>query len=536
MSAAKAAITTFSETSLVPDERFNWDAYEARLFRGELFMGYFNNVAYRSSVLPFANVYKREYALYKHIRSIYNPVGRQSDVVTSKIYGGTLDLELLKKGAVPINGGDDALRNALRQLWVDSNWGTQKSLYVRMGTIIGDSFLKLVDDRQREKVRIEVLDARKVREIIKDPVGNIKAATIEYIKTETDDQGKEKEFVYKEAIDKEWFRTFKDDEPFAFFEDVNGAPVFEWPNEYGFVPLVHVQHKDVGLKYGAPPFHNTLGKIDELNDAASILNDNVRKAVGIVWFMPGMKKANLEISGQLDDATSTTEATAQKDKVPMLFGGTSQNPQNPFPMVPNIDIAAAGQNILNMLAEIERDMPELSLHRLREGGNQTAPGVRAAWNDAIERIVEARGNYDNGLVRAQQMGVAIGGYRNYQGFTGFDLNSFDAGRLEHTIAERPVIDDALSKNDKVTFLMGLPEQPAKARLILEEMEYPEDQIITIVQELQASQEATTRAAMRGFAETVFGNGANGSSSSNGAGEQDAPMEEMDAPEANPEPA
>jgi hypothetical protein len=522
VSAARAAIHTFNELALVPDEGYRWDDYTARLFRYTLFMAYFNNIEYRQSVIRFANVYKKEYDLYKHIRSIYNPVGRQNDVYVSKVYGGSLDLELLAKGAIPIAGGDPSLRDAIRQLWINSNWGTQKSLYVRLGAMQGDVFLKVVDDRQRSKVRLEVVDSRKIKDMVKDETGNLKAVTIEYIKT--DAAGKE--YVYSETIDKAMFRTFRDGDPYAFFEDVNGTPVSEWANEYGFVPLVHVRHKDVGQVYGAPPFHNSIGKIDELNDAASILNDNIRKAVNIVWFMPGMRKQDLVVAGQLDDGTGTTDPSAQKDKIPMLFGGSSQNPQNPFPMVPNIDIASAAQNVQNIIAEIERDMPELSLHRMREGGNVTAPGVRAGWNDAIERIIEARGNYDDGLMRAQQMVISIGGYRGYPGFERYDLNSYEQGDLEHTIAERPVIDDALSRNEKVTFLMTLPDQPAKARLVLEELSYSEEKIEQIVSELQASQEATTRAGIRGFAEAVFGGESDADATT-----EDRPMEEIDAPEA-----
>jgi hypothetical protein len=79
--------------------------------------------------------------------------------------------------------------------------------------------------------------------------------------------------------------------------------------------------------------------------------------------------------------------------------------------------------------------------------------VRAAYDDGVSRIREARGNYDAGLVEAQKMAIAIGGYRGYKGFEGFSLASLDTGQADHQIAQRPVIDDTLGIAEQVSLTL-----------------------------------------------------------------------------------
>ena len=59
------------------------------------------------------------------------------------------------------------------------------------------------------------------------------------------------------------------------------------------------------------------------------------------------------------------------------------------------------------------------------------------YQDVIDKVMEARGNYDAALVRAQQMALSIGGLRGY--FEGFRLESYEAGDEEHRIGDRPVL-------------------------------------------------------------------------------------------------
>jgi hypothetical protein len=483
VAATRAAAIAFNQQGLIPSERFTWDDYNSRLSRYAIAEGYYSNVVYDAAETYSARL-KSYNKLYTHLRPIYNPVYRLVESYTAKVYGGSLDFGDLSTGAIPILMASDPLKDAIRQLWIWSNWRIQKGLYVRTGANLGDVFLKVVDEPDKEKVRMEVLHPGKVAEIETDAVGNVKSVVIQYTKMETVN-GAEKDYTYTETIDENEFVTAKDGAEFPFYKDANGKPVSRWENPYGFVPLVKVKHKDVGMQWGANAYPAQMGKINELNDAASLLNDQVRKAINLVWYFAGVK-------GKPSVDTSADE----KDKVPAVYGPEGSQP---YPMIGNIDITAAGVNVDRMLLELERDMPELALHRLRDGGNLTAPGVRSAYSDAIDRFTEAQGIYDDGLIRAQKMAVSIGGLRGYEGFQSFNLNSFDAGDLEHYIKDRPIVADELSKSERI---QALQAADAPIWLIMEELDFDQEKIDEVV----AEKEKAAREAARGFAQGVFGEG------------------------------
>lgn len=489
----------YNEKALVPIEDLGaWD--ESRLFRYRFCDGYYNNIAY-SSLAQFAAQHKSNRKLYKHIRSIYNPVQRIVDLYVAKVYGGALDMETLKTGAIPIVGADEALTNALRQLWIWSNWSTRKSLYVRYGALYGDTVIKIVDEPDKEKVRMEVLHPGRIKDIKLDSVGNVKKVVIEYERDEKLSYDRfgllplksMRTYTYREEIDGDWFATFKNDEPFAFYNNSDGEPVSRWPNEYGFVPIVLGNHKDMGLRWGTNSFHGQVGKIDELNDAASLLNDQIRKVVDPLWYLAGVKNPGKELTAQ--KGHTAVEELERRDTLDLLHGPLGSQP---YPMIAPIAIADALANIQSMLNELENDLPELALHRLREGGNLTAPGVEAGYSDAIGRITEASGNYNDALVRAQQMAVSIGGLRRYRGFEAFDLDSYADGDLEHYIGDRPVIKDKLSESERMQILQSRDDVPIW--LLLTEMGFDQDTIDRVV----ADEEARTRNAVRGAMDSIFG--------------------------------
>lgn len=480
MTALNAGITAFREDSLIPVREMGWDTYEARLYRNQTADRYYNNIAYKNLSNYAAQAVRRKIdnKLYKRIRGIYNPVNRLVETYVGKVYGGELDFDNLTTGALPIANADDALRAAIIQLAIWSNWRAAKSLYVRQGANYGNSFLKVVDDTTLGQTRLEVLHPGKVRDMEKDAVGNIKRIIIEYERDEHPSQylpndnrhdQKTETYLYTEIITPERFSTFKDGEPFAYFADGNGNRVTAWDNPYGFVPVSLAGHVDMGLTWSASAYNASLDKIDEINDQASLLNDAVRKSIDISWLFIGMQKPT-----PTGTATNTQFSDDARDDMKAMYV-TPRDGQtvDAKPLVPNINIADTSANIEKLLEELERDMPELAMHRLRMASTQTAPGVKASYNDAIDRFQEAQGNYDDGLSRAISMGVAIGGFRRYQGFAGYGLDMVTKGNMDFYIKARPIIDDELSKSEKITFLMG---SNAPDRSVWKELGIAEDDI------------------------------------------------------------
>lgn len=455
VSGVQAGLAAYNKRALVPSDQFEWNSYQSRLFRYALYEAFYNAIVYTSLVL-FAARYKFDNNLYKFIRSVYNVSFRIVEAYVAKIYGGQLDFEDLSRGAIPITQASDSVKEGIKQLWIDSNWQTEKSLFVRYGAMLGDVGLKVVDDIDREKVRLEVLHPGKIKEAEFDAIKNVKSVTIEYYRFYPDGI---KTYRYTEKIDKEQFQFFKDGKPWDYINDIAGGEFAQYPNPYGFVPLVITKHKDMGQIWGANAYHTQVGKINELNDAASLLADQIRKAVNVIWYYAGVRKKE-DLDASTDD----------KDQIPAMYGPDGSQP---FPMIANIDITAAGGNIDRMQSELERDLPELALHRLRESGNLTAPGVRAAYSDAIDRFTEAQGVYDDGLIRAQKMALTIGGLRKYKGYESFGLDSYEHGDLDHYINLRPIVVDELSKMEKIQALQTLQ---APKWLILRELDFDQDTI------------------------------------------------------------
>jgi len=434
--------------------------------------------------------------LYRHIRAIRNPVKRLVDLYPALVYGGALDLNDPTKGAVPIDTDNKALLPAIAQLWKWSNWDTEKSGFVRTGAMLGDSFIKLVDNPDKRKVYMEVLDPSKVRDADFDAQGNIQSRMI--IEYETADalpitepgqrEDTSKSYLYTEIIEKLdddliRFRTFKDKEPFGFTNDAEGKPVSEWEMTYGFIPAVHVPHTKLRGHWGFVPFHGVYDKIHEANDFASHLNDQVRNAVDIIWYFAGVAAAE-EINAK---PTSMTRES-RRDQVTALYGPEGSKPE---PMIAPLDVGGALEILNSQLDEITRDLPELAMHQAREQlGSASGIAIKNMYSDADGLITEAQGNYDGGLVRAQMMGVSIGALQGYDGFQAFNADSYTKGDLTHRIKPRPIFADDSMKQSRLTALPTIKDQPPSVqRLMMEELDYPKKDIDEVVADAEAQQQS-----------------------------------------------
>lgn len=471
ISAARNAYRQYDERAITTNSDRAWDATDTRMTRYYIYDAYYNNTAY-STISGIASTLKAEHDLYHAIRSIYNPVQRLVDWYGVKIYPGRLDTESADSGAIPIITDNDALNDAIIALWEASQWQSEKSLFVRYGAKFGDSFIKVVDDPDEEDVWIEALDPRKVTHAYKNARNEIIECVIEYIQQDLnkrDSNGIPEEYLYSEHWTLDKVTTYRDGEKYAFNTNALGEPVSEWDNDYGFIPVYHCRHRNNGDSFGVNAFFAQHGKIDEVNDLASMVNDGIRKSINFPVVVRNVPPESIKF-------------VANRDGIPILhISGTDVGAD---PLMPNINVADAIVNINNQLDELENDLPELTLARTNSDNPPTATEVRTNAQAAIDRVLDIAPNYDTTLIAAQKAAVAIGGMRGYAPYRGFNLNSLDNGALNHQIAEREIVDERLSGKQRIDTTMQVVDSVAW-RVLLPILGYTEDQIEQIAEEKQA---------------------------------------------------
>ena len=454
-----------------------WGNYRSRLQRYEIFDGYYNNIAY-NRLITYAEGLKRDERLYKHIRGVYNPVARLVDLYVSKIFPSSLDTQTATAGAIPIIDSTPELDQAIITLWQASNWNQKKNVFVRNGTRFGDSYIKTVDDVANGRVFMQVVDPRKIKSVLHDATGKVIVIEFEF-QLEIDGHWQ----TVGQIITPESFATTINGNKTAIFENARGEKVSEWDNEYGFVPVTHTMHTDIDRPYGANAFYTQIHKVNELNDLASINNDGARKQANMPLFSFGANTGNLDYGADKSESSSTNkDDTPRKDTKRVLdFPADARVEALP----PTIDLMATLANIQELLAELERDMPELSLHRLRGGSNITAPGINAVYNDAVSRIENKQGIYNASLIASHKMAIAIGGMRGYKGYEAFNLMSIESGLLDHNIKSVPIIGDRLSKNEKLMQTSSFLLQSGTPDFVFQEIGWSQDESITLSSSAQS---------------------------------------------------
>lgn len=492
---ARAGWAGYGSQSLFVGTSLSHSDYRVRLSEYARYEAYKNNTVY-DNVRFFAEAVAANRKIYRHTSGLFNPLKRQNDLYASNVYQGTLNYDDLGEGALPLAYDNDALTLPLQQVLKWSNLGQQLSRYVGDAALYGDAFWWVVDDPLRQRVRLELLHPAKVRDMNTDEVGNIKAAVIEYERSEDADiqqyqpsrlgsmpAKSRKNYVYtlkmtREDEDEVHFETFRDGTPTAFTQDADGTPLLDWYAPYPAVPMKHAMFEPTEEGWGANAFYASQSKLDQVNSVASQLNQSIRRVIEPILLAKNVNVATdssgqkrLEFSSQRDESTGVSTLFVNGVDVDIT------------PLTIPLDIGQATAHIQNMLLEIERDMPVLALQRIREQSSLTAPGVRSGYSDAIGRIESARMNLDTPLAQALQLAVTIGGVRGYSGFEAFSADSYDNGDMELRVKERAVFPDELTTQDRINAYVSVSNlPPAYQRVALADMNVAQDEIDAMVPE------------------------------------------------------
>ena len=491
-SAVMTGYKAFNEAYVSSDQinLSNYTDFEARRLRYSILWAMYENTVY-DSIHAWAVSYKSKKGLYKYIRNIYNPSYRLGEFWKGKLLGGKLDPAAgdgtQVTSALPIITENEKLRPAIARIWEWSNWQVKKDVFGLWTPVLGDGVLKVVDDPAREKVYIKPIHPGSLSDVSLDPFGNVKGYVLEY-KRDDPRPGRSGQVKYREVAERDgnsvFYSTYLENALFAWDEN-KGA---EWDEPYGFIPMVVLQHNDVGLDFGWSELYPGLSKFREVDDQASKLNDQIRKLVEGAWLMAGVSKPNTTVRATGADATDEAPQPG-REEIKAIY--TADANAKAHSLVSNIDIASVSSNIKDLVSELERDYPELKVDLSNANGDISGRALRLNRAPAEAKVLQRRPNYDNAIVRVQQMAVAIAGYRGYDDFNGFGLDSYAAGTLDHSIGDRPVFGtdplDKLEENKEFWGNAKLAKEAGVPLVVyLKESGWTDDKIKTLVESTEYS--------------------------------------------------
>lgn len=340
------------------------------------------------------------------------------------------------------------LQGLVERVWQWSNWDARRRLAARWFANLGDLFIKVVSVPAGPKVYFQLIDPEHVIDFETDERGFLTYLHIEVARVVRTGQDS-KEVVHTEIWDKsdDTFRRWERDRHLAV--EQLGTPAEERPLSYfgiDFIPVVHAMFQDVGNPRGAAAFTHALDKIDEANMQATRLHQMLYRHNDATW---ALQANGMDATGRPLPPPNITGSDGRKADSGTVTVGDTKFVRLPgmatlVPLVPDINYADALAVLNAQLQELEQDLPELAFHRVREKGDISGRAARIMMTDAIDKILEARGNAMQALVRADQMALTMGKAIGIQDFGA--LGEFDDGSLDHHFEPRDAI--AISETER----------------------------------------------------------------------------------------
>lgn len=401
---------------------------------------------------------------------------------------------------------NDSIRAPIEQIWRWSNWGARRRLAARWFSLYGDMFLKVVSRPASEegaadgRVYYQMIEPETVIDYDVDDRGFLTWVHIEVDQWVRQADGKLERAYYTEVWDRTRYRTWIRDRRQKLEELGPATITLDLQEAFGidFIPIVHAKFQDVGWKRGAGAFTHAIEKIDEANTEATRLAQLIFRHNNVNWAVSAggndptgrpLPPPNVSM-GALNGATPDDGTMELGGETMIRLPGTSQIQQ----LVPNLNYEAALSVLNAMLDEIERDLPEMAFHRLRTIGEISGRAARMMLTDAIDKIIEARGNGLQALARADAMALTIGAQLQLADF-GTLGGTFEDGAFEHTFeAEDPIGISELeqAETDLAIAQAAIAQQESgiTVRRTLEDRGYSEDEITAMLAERDAEREAS----------------------------------------------
>lgn len=319
--------------------------------------------------------------------SVYGKLRQQFGWLWPRLYSGIKPLYLTLAAAVDIDAGlipggwaweedaPEAWEVARHQLFEWSDWRRRGVLYVHYGAVFGSVGLRIADLRDRGQVQLSPCSPEQF--MLVDAGQYDPQPTMAFWLEQR--EGEDGPVEYAEVITAQEVRTYWDGKPLG----IEGRPA-AYPNELGFVPFVETRHKETGDPLGECTYQGVIPMIDELNQLASYLADNINKNQEPQWAVFGAKASELTKSG---------------DNV-WFF----ENPQaSVTPIVPKLDIAGALAFIDRVDQNVKDALPETAYNALKEKTQIATATLELQLGALVVKINRCRPNYDQGLIDALRL-------------------------------------------------------------------------------------------------------------------------------------
>lgn len=389
----------------------------------------------------------------ENARPLRNPAYRVVEFYASKVWAGSLP------DALPIETENDRIIDPIHELWKFSNWETLKQTAIRTLTKKGDLFLKV--SSQDERVFLQLIQPEHVTDFDCDNRCNIEWIRLDIPRKRRDAMGKEKAYTHTEIWNGDGLRIWENDRGVNDNIESLGTPTIEMSmDEMGidFVPFSYVPLKGDVTKRGIGAYTLQIDKIDEVNNMAASMQARLFRYNKPVWStertaVDGKGQAAVNLGAGAGMVRSETD-----DDIINLPGNTTLKS-----LVPDIDWNAARLALIDQMAELEMDMPELAYYNLRSSNQLSGTAIRLLLSDTTDRALEARAAAESCLVRAHKMALSIGQTMGIWS----DIGSFDAGDFEHEFREREIIEQ--SGIDKATTFAAWMQGGAPAAFVLSQI-------------------------------------------------------------------
>lgn len=328
---------------------------------------------------------------------LYNPVAAVIDLYLH-VFDGAFGDEILVE---PRDAATTALTDAIERIWQWSNLTIEKQPLCRFPATHGTAGLRVVarndHDPLKRRVYLKAEHPRIIRDAELDERGNVIAIQLEYDLT-IGLAEQAQVITIREEMDKEIIATYRmqgaNKIPFNLATR-RDDPSAVYTNALGVVPYVLIRHEHNGETWGRNAFYKQRGPLDRLNALVSHIDVQIHRHVKAKWFIAASGAAPTEVD--LSDLTIAYVDTRQQATPPVVE-----------PLVAPLNLADSTAQALMQLGLIEDQLPELKATQGKFLAGQSGQTIAELRKPAEDKLSLARSNYEDALVRAQQIAVSWG--------------------------------------------------------------------------------------------------------------------------------